>query len=158
MSTNSESRSGARSGRGKNQNPGADAPGDPNAGPGLTGYAGQPGRNRRTSPRIPAGWGRYLVAARPAPLLPPGAAMPDPLALPRLLAEDDQAMVLAEIPGPDGTGLSGRSPQHPLCPPVTVVAMPPHHAAELSANPALVCETDTPLICATANPLSATPI
>ena len=41
------------------------------------------------------------------------------------------------------------------CPAVTVVAMPPAHAAQLCANPALICEPDAPLVCTAANPLSA---
>jgi hypothetical protein len=166
MSTNSESRGATRSGRGKNQNPGTTAMAGPGTSTTQPGQASHPGKNRQTTPpQVPRGWGRYLVAAWPAGTLPTSAAvleergMPwmniDPLTLPRLLAEDSQVVVLDEIPGADTTALPGRGPQPPACPTVIVVAMPPQHAAELSANPALVCEADAPLVCATANPLSA---
>jgi hypothetical protein len=118
-------------------------------------YERAQGRSAAASaPSVPAGWGRYLVAARPAAMTR-GAAALDPGSLSQLLTEDEQVIVLAHLGQSAVAPHPGAAGAQPVCPAVNVVAMPPARAAELAADPALMCEVDAPLVCTAANPLSA---
>jgi hypothetical protein len=88
-------------------------------------------------------------------MMPAGVAALDPGLLSQLLAEDEHVIVLAHVGQSAVVPHSDLVAAHAVCPAVNVVAMPPAHAAQLAANPALLCEADAPLVCTAANPLSA---
>jgi hypothetical protein len=101
------------------------------------------------------GWGRYLVAPRPAPLLAGGVPPIEASALFTLLEEDPEVEPLAQVRPSRSRGLGAIAEPHPACPPVAVVAMPDERARALAANPQVVVELDQPLTYTPTPPITA---
>ncbi|MGW3626099.1 S8 family serine peptidase [Streptomyces sp. NPDC000880] len=112
-----------------------------------------PGRGEGRPVR--AGWGRYLVAPRPVPLLAGGVPPIEAGALFTLLEEDPEVEPLAQVRPSRSRGLGAIAEPHPACPPVAVVAMPDERARALAANPQVVVEPDQPLAYTPTPPLVA---
>ncbi|MFF3403063.1 S8 family serine peptidase [Streptomyces sp. NPDC002659] len=94
---------------------------------------------------VRAGWGRYLVAPRPAGMLVGGVPPIEAAALFALLEEDPDVAPVAQVRPSRSRGLGAIAEPHPACPPVAVVAMPDERARALAANPQVVVEIDQPL-------------
>ncbi|WP_405021730.1 S8 family serine peptidase (plasmid) [Kitasatospora sp. NBC_00070] len=107
----------------------------------------------------PAGWGRYLVAPRPAGLVPGSVPPIEESVLLSLLEEDDQVRVLEQVRPSRSRGLGAIAEPAPACPLVAVVVMAPERARALAGNPQVVVEPDLPLLYPVASPLAgAVPI
>ncbi|MFE5549488.1 hypothetical protein ACFQ71_37540, partial [Streptomyces sp. NPDC056534] len=94
---------------------------------------------------VRVGWGRYLVAPRPAALVGGGVPSVEASALFALLEEDPEVEPVAQVRPLRSRGLGAIAGPHPACPPVAVVAMPEERARALAANPQVVVEIDQPL-------------
>ncbi|MGW3244108.1 S8 family serine peptidase [Streptomyces sp. NPDC001070] len=106
-------------------------------------FAGQDGK--RPGHPVRAGWGRYLVAPRPAAWLTAGVPPVEASALFTLLEEDPDVEVVAQVRPSRSRGLEAIAEPHPVCPRVAVVTMPHERARALAANPQVVVEADQPL-------------
>lgn len=153
---------GAKSGPVRSEKPGAQADPvqssggtEPPIGQDQAGGQGGQEESRQAGPQeaagrgadrvVRAGWGRYLVAPRPAALLAGRVPPIEASALFTLLEEDPDVEPLAQVRPSRSRGLGAIAEPHPACPPVAVVAMPDERARALASNPQVVVELDQPL-------------
>ncbi|MGW3852142.1 S8 family serine peptidase [Streptomyces fagopyri] len=104
---------------------------------------------------VRAGWGRYLVAPRPAGMLGGGVPPIETAALFAMLEEDPDVEPVAQLRPSRPRGLGAIAEPHPACPRVAVVAMSDLRARALAANPQVVVEIDQPLTYTPTPPIGA---